>query len=417
MELEKDVIAYLQKLGPGLITGAADDDPSGIATYSQAGAQKGFGYLWVALFSLPFMVVAQEMCGRIGIVTDKGLAANIREHFPEWLLLFITGILFAANAFNIGADLGAMAEVTRLLAPALPFALLVIAFTLLSLYLMIFLTYKTYTRYLKWLSFILFTYIITAFSIRLPWKEILYSTFVPHIAFNNDSLLLISAVLGTTISPYLFFWQTSQEIEEKNLRSAIPEPASRDEIRNMRFDTWTGMSISNIVMFFIITVCAATLFSHGITNINTAADAAAALKPLAGNAAYFLFALGVIGAGLLAVPVLAGSSSYALSETLRWKLGLYRKMHEAYAFYGVIIVSVLIGLSLNFVGLDPIKALIYSAVANCLVAPIALIFVVSLSSSKKIMGEYANGWLTNVLGWLTILIMIVAGIATLVSLL
>ena len=281
--------AYFRKLGPGLTTGAADDDPSGIATYSQAGASHGFNFLWMALFTYPLMVVVQEMCARIGMITGRGLAANIREYYPKWLLYFITAILFGANAFNIGADLGAMAEATRLLFPSFPFALLVIFFTVASLGLQIFTSYKTYSKYLKWLSFALFAYIITAFTLSLDWGNILTKTVLPSLSFNKETWLLMAAILGTTISPYLFFWQTSQEVEEKIMirnnkeigETEALEQVSPEEISDMRTDVVSGMFISNLVMFFIMVVCASTLFNNGITNINSAADAAAALRPLA----------------------------------------------------------------------------------------------------------------------------------------
>ncbi len=408
------------KLGPGLTTGAADDDPSGIATYSQAGATTGFTFLWMALFTYPLMVVIQEMCARIGMVTGKGLAANIREHYPKWMLYLIAALLFGANAFNIGADLGAMAEASRLLFPTLPFAGLVVGFTILSLCLQVFMSYKTYSKYLKWLSFALFSYIITAFTITLDWGNILQSTFVPTFHFTKESWLLMAAILGTTISPYLFFWQTSQEVEEKNKNRAGAEvevEVTKQDISEMRTDVVTGMFVSNIVMFFIIVVCASTLFGQGITSIDSAADAAAALKPLVGNGASLLFAIGIIGAGLLAVPVLAGSASYAISESFKLKFGLYNKLHEATAFYGIIALSMLVGFGLNFIGLDPIKALIYSSIANCLVAPLIIILIVKMASDRGIMGQYTNKRFTTFLGWVLVLIMSVVSLGILLALL
>jgi NRAMP (natural resistance-associated macrophage protein)-like metal ion transporter len=417
--------AFFKKLGPGLTTGAADDDPSGIATYSQAGAQTGFSFLWMSLFTYPFMMVAQEMCARIGLVTGKGLAANIREHYPKWLLYLMTILLFAANAFNIGADLGAMAEATRLLFPTLPFALLVLGFTLISLGLQIFLSYHVYSKFLKWMSFALFAYIITAFLIPLDWSEVFSRTVFPRFSFTKDSWVLIAAILGTTISPYLFFWQTSQEVEEKMEHKGVllndapqeePAEVERAEITDMRVDVFTGMFVSNIVMFFIIVVCASTLFGAGITNITSAADAAAALKPFLGEGSSLIFTLGIIGAGLLAVPILAGSASYAISESLRWKFGLYHKLHEAYAFYGVIAFAMVVGFALNFIGLNPIKALIYSSVANCIVAPLALILIIKIASDKGIMGRYANNRFTTFFGWVLVAIMALASLGILVTL-
>lgn len=441
---------YWKKLGPGLTTGAADDDPSGIATYSQVGAQYGNAFSWMALFSYPLMSVVQIMCAKIGLVTSRGLAANIRLHYPRWILYVLTALLFGANAFNIGADLGAMAEATRLVFPGLPFALLVIGFTVFSLLLQIFTSYKTYASYLKWLALILFAYIFTAFMIDLDWSEIAASAIVPHMVFDKEHILIVAAILGTTISPYLFFWQTSQEVEEKILHGTaieehteviktlsaegevlgiqaitesgtvpvpVIEPVSKQDLKDMRIDVWSGMLISNLVMFFIIIVCSATLFRNGITDIKTAADAANALRPLAGNGAYLLFAIGIIGTGLLAVPILAGSTSYALAESFRWVSGLHHRLREAYAFYGVIIVSMLVGLGLNFIGLDPIKALIYSAIANCIVSPIVLIFIVRLSSRPDVMGEHANGRLARIAGWGVTILMGLVAIATCAALL
>ncbi|MES3006006.1 MAG: Nramp family divalent metal transporter [Patescibacteria group bacterium] len=413
---------YWKKLGPGLITGAADDDPSGIATYSQTGASAGPQLIWLSLFTFPLMAVIQEMCARIGMVTGRGLAANIKIYFPRPLLIICTILLFIANTFNIGADLGAMAEATRLVFPSLNQGLLVIGFTLFSLFLQIFTSYKAYAQYLKWLTIILFSYILTAFAIELDWSSLFYHLIVPHLSFDKQSLLLVAAILGTTISPYLFFWQSSQEVEEKEGKKTVNSKGQRlvDEISSadissMRIDVWTGMFVSNLVMFFIIAVCSGTLFASGITNISTAADAAAALLPLAGTGAYLLFALGIIGTGLLAVPVLAGSTSYAIAETMNWKEGLGRKFQQAQAFYWVLTAAMLVGLMLNFIGLDPIKALIYSAVANCLVAPVVLVFVVLLSGNKTLMGQWVSGRMSSAIGWLLIGIMWVVSILTVIS--
>ena len=407
-------------LGPGLTTGAADDDPSGIATYSQAGAQYGFRWLWLASFTFPLMAVAQEMCARIGLVTGRGLAANIRHHFPRQVLYFCALILFAANAFNIGADLGAMAQAVRLFVPNLAYGVLVVFFALLSLLLQIFTTYKKYARYLKFLALILVSYIFSSLMVGLPWRELFYSTIIPNLTLNRESILLVTAVLGTTISPYLFFWQTSQEVEEQilagkqSVRSRLG--ATADDIKKMRADVWSGMFFSNLVMFFIIAACAATLNKYGITNIDSAADAAAALRPLAGDGAFVLFALGIIGTGLLAIPVLAGSASYALAESFNWREGLYLKLKKAHAFYGVIIIATLLGIAFNFIGLDPIKALIYSAIANGIVAPVVLALIVLISSDRKIMGQHTNGRMTKLFGWLVTGLMALAGLAAIISL-
>jgi len=413
---------YWRLLGPGLTTGAADDDPSGITTYSQTGAQFGFGLLWLAAFTFPLMATVQEMCARLGIVTGRGLAANIRRYFPKPVLYLSTALLFTANTLNIGADLGAMAKATQLLNPHLNFGYLLLGFGIGGLGLQIFMAYEQYAKYLKYLALILLTYIVTAFVIpNFDWHTVLTKAIVPNLHLTRDSLLLICAILGTTISPYLFFWQTSQEVEEEILEGqtsvgARQASTNHKQIREMRLDVWAGMLLSNLVMFFIIAVTATTLFSHGITNIASAADAAAALRPLAGDGAYFLFALGIIGTGLLAIPVLAGSSAYAFAESFGWKHGLYRKLKSAQAFYGIIIISTMVGFALNFLGLDPIRVLIYSAVANGLVAPVILALIVMLASNKAIMGKWTNHPLTTAFGWLITIIMIVAGIAAIVSL-
>lgn len=417
----KQARRYWHILGPGLITGASDDDPSGIATYSQTGAKYGFQLLYLASFTFPMMAAVQEMCARIGLVTGRGLAYNIKKYFPKWLLYLTAVLLLIANSFNIGADLGALAKAVQLILPNLPFAFLIIAFVIISLLLQIFLPYEKYARYLKYLALILLVYVITAFTIKdFAWGEVFKNAFWPTLTFSKDQIILISAILGTTVSPYLFFWQTSQEVEEKiqegHITLAERAGATDGEIRRMRIDVWSGMFLSNLVMFFIIAVCAATLFNNGITDINSAADAADALRPLAGNSAYLLFAIGVLGTGLLAIPILAGSASYAVSESFGHKEGLYRKFKEAAFFYGIIILSMLIGLAINFIGIDPIKALIYAAVINGLVAPIVLILIVLISSNKNIMGERANSRLATAVGWLITAIMILAGAATIIFL-
>lgn len=411
---------YWQGLGPGLTTGASDDDPSGIATYSQAGAQYGFGLLWMAIFTFPLMSFVQEMCARIGLVTGRGLAGNIRLHFPRRLLFLCALLLFGANAFNIGADLGAMAKAVQLLYPKFNFIPLVVGFTALCLGMQIFLDYGRYARYLKWLALVLLAYVASALMANLDWSIVLRNAVVPKITFDKNQILLICAILGTTISPYLFFWQTSQEVEDAILAGKKSVHARRGsnaaEIRKMRVDVWSGMLLSNVVMFFIIAACGAILFPRGITNITSAAQAAEALRPFAGNSSALLFAIGIIGTGLLAIPVLAGSTSYALSEAFRWREGLNRPLSQAPAFYGIIIISMLAGLGMNFIGLDPIKALIYSAIANGIVAPVILVCIVILSSNKKIMGHWVNSRPVTWIGWFVIAVMSVAGIAAIISL-
>src|SRR3989338_7625479 len=336
---------YWKSLGPGLTTGAADDDPSGITTYSQAGAQFGFNFLWLAPYTFPLMAVVQEMCARIGLVTGRGLAANIRQYYPKWVLYIATMLLFAANTLNIGADLGAMAKASQLLFPHFSFITMILGFTIITLALQIFTTYEKYAKYLKWLALVLLSYVFSALTVDINWNEALQKAIIPTIVFSKDQIFLITAVLGTTISPYLFFWQTSQEVEEQILEGKTTlklrqEETTKQEVINMRTDVWSGMFLSNLVMFFIIAACGATLFSHGIRNITTAEQAAQALRPIAGERTYLLFALGIIGTGMLAVPILAGSASYALSESFSWKFVLYRTFKQAHAFYGIIIASV-----------------------------------------------------------------------------
>jgi NRAMP (natural resistance-associated macrophage protein)-like metal ion transporter len=418
LKLAKKGRKYWHMLGPGLTTGASDDDPSGIATYSQTGAQYGYQLLWLAGFTFPLMSIVQEMCARIGLVTGRGLAGNIRLHFSKKIMYGSALLLLAANTFNIGADLGAMAKATQLIWPGLSFGLAVLGFTVLSLVLQIFTPYVRYARYLKWLALVLLAYVVSALLAHLNWGDVFMHAIVPTISFNRDQIVLICAILGTTISPYLFFWQTSQEVEEKIMHGQTTlaqrqSGASASEIKDMRVDVWSGMFLSNLVMFFIIAACGALLFPNGITQITSAAEAAEALRPFAGDASYVLFAVGIIGTGMLAIPVLAGSSSYALSESFRWREGLYRNLKQAYAFYGVIIISLLVGLGINFIGLDPIKALIYAAVANGVLAPIILFLIVRISSSKKIMGNWVNRRSTTMIGWGVTGLLAVAGVAAL----
>lgn len=412
---------YWLMLGPGLTTGASDDDPSGIATYSQTGAQFGFNLLWLAPWTFPLMAVVQEMCARIGLVTGRGLAGNIRVFYNKRVLYICTLLLFAANTFNIGADLGAMAKAVQLLNPHLNFGWLVVGMAIFSLLLQIFTPYAKYARYLKWLALILLSYILSAVLAHPNWRSVLVHGFVPHIEWSKEQILLICAILGTTISPYLFFWQTSQEVEEQVLEGKLTVKDRRhteaDEVKSMRIDVWTGMLLSNLVMFFIIAAAGGILFPHGITHIQSAAQAAEALRPFAGNATYFLFAIGIIGTGLLAIPVLAGSSSYALAESLRWKEGLYRDLGQAKAFYGIIIISMVVGLGMNFIGLDPIKALIYAAIGNAIVAPVIIYFIVRISSSKHFMGGWANKKYVTAIGWLVFVLMLGAAGAAIYSVL
>lgn len=412
---------YWHMLGPGLTTGASDDDPSGIATYSQAGAKFGYHYLWLSSWTFPLAAIVQEMCARIGLVTGRGLAGNIRLFFNQQTLYVCAFLLFIANTVNIGADLGAMAKAAQLLNPQLSFGWLVVGFSLFSLFLQIFTPYAKYARYLKWLALVLLAYIFSALLAHLNWQDVLSHAFIPHMSFTAESLFILCAILGTTISPYLFFWQTSQEVEEQIQQGKLTQHERRTatapgDIKNMRIDVWSGMFLSNLVMFFIIAACGGILYSNGVTDIKSAAQAAEALRPFAGEATYWLFALGIIGTGMLALPVLAGASSYALSESFRWRNGLYRPLKQAHAFYGIIIISLVAGMALNFLGFDPIKALIYSAFLNGLVAPVILAMIVVISSDKDVMGRWVNKPLTKLFGWSITLVMAFVGIGGIVSL-
>lgn len=423
MPLTKRVGKFWHQLGPGLTTGAADDDPSGIATYSQTGSRYGYQLLWLAIFTFPFMTIVQEMCARIGLVTGRGLATNIRLHFPRWVLYLCAGLLFFANTLNIGADLGAMAAATQLISPQMGFGLLLIIFTVVTLLLQLFTSYARYARILKWLSLALLAYVFTALTLRdINWAEVLRGIFIPSLSVSREQIILLCGIFGTTISPYLFFWQTSQEVEEEILEGKTTIAARRAEvnathIHDMRTDVWSGMLFSNLVMFFIILACGAVLHTAGITNITSAAEAAEALRPFAGSGATLLFAAGVVGIGLLAVPVLAGSAAYAITESFRWKEGLYRKLKDAYAFYGVIVLSTIAGLGLHFFGLNPIKALIFAAVANGLVAPIVLVLIVRLASDGRIMGTFVNSRVIQIFGWLITGIMVLVALAAIIAVL
>ncbi len=413
---------FIQRLGPGFITGASDDDPSGIATYSQTGAMFGYAQLWTALFSLPFMAVIQEMCGRIGLVTGKGLSSIIRHHFSKKFLFFTIALLLIANTINIGADLGAMASTLELFLP-LPFNILLILITGLTLSLEIFVPYVQYTKYLKYFALSLFTYVFVVFIVKQDWEQIMISTLMPKVVLTKAYLMNIVAILGTTISPYLFFWQANEEVEEEvaqgkltTMGQGVPRVTNKD-IRFLRVDTVIGMFFSNVIMFFIMTSAASTLFVKGLFNIETATQAAQALKPLAGDGAYILFALGILGVGLLAVPVLAGSASYALSEALGWKEGLYRKFNQAHGFYGIIIVATILGLTINFFGVSPFSLLYYTAIINGVCAPILIFTVLKIANDQAIMGKHTNSKIVNIVGLFIGAVMALAAILLLATLL
>lgn len=416
---------FLRMLGPGLITGAADDDPSGIATYAQTGAQFGYGQLWTAIFMLPFQTAIQEACARIGAVTGKGLVAVTKEYYSKKIVYFVILLVLVANTINIGADIGAMAAATQLVVP-INFVFLTLGFTIFVLVLEIFTSYKVYARILKYLSLALISYPITVFMVSQPWLTLLKATFVPHFEFSFAFLFIITGVLGTTISPYMFFWQSSEEVEEEK-EIGIYKIHSRPSlmkrfIRDLRVDTVLGMIASEVATWSIIVVAATVLNTHGITDIKTSADAAKALEPLvssfpnSGFWAKLIFSSGIIGLGLLAVPVLSGSASYAVSEAFNWKEGLNLKLKKAHGFYGVITVATLIGLLINFVGIDPVKALVFAAVFNGVVA-VPLIFLISkIASNEKIMGQYKSGKLSKIFVGLTFAGMAAAAIAMFLTL-
>ncbi len=395
---------FLKALGPGIVTGAADDDPSGIATYSQIGAQFGFAMLWTMLFSYPLMAGIQEISAWIGRVSGVGIAGNIRRHYSAIVLYPLVGLLLIANVINLGADLGAMGAALQLVAGG-PALLYTVAFGVISVIGAVALPYKQYAEYLKWTTLILFVYAATALTVRFPLMPVMIGTFIPSLSFSNSYLTALTAVLGTTISPYLFFWQASVEVEEqraapheKPLKQAPRQaPAQLDR---MRGDTYLGMAFSNVIAFFIILDTAAVLHAHGITDIQTGAQAAEALRPLAGELAFLLFSIGVIGTGLIAIPVLAGSSAYALSEALKWPIGLERKLHRARGFYGILAVATLIGVALNFIGLNPIKALFWSAVINGVAAVPIMITMMLMTGNEKITGGLRLPTLQRVVGWI-----------------
>ena len=405
----------LKVLGPGLITGASDDDPSGIATYSQVGAQFGYRLSWVMLFSWPLMCAIQEISARIGRVTGRGIAGNLRRHYPRSIGYPIVLLVVVANVINLGADLGAMGAGLKLLIGG-PALLYVAAFGLVTVLLEVFSRYSRYVSVLKWLTLSLFAYVAVALVVHIPWETVAANLFVPHITRSGAYLTAVVAILGTTISPYLFFWQAEEEVEEIRERphakplSRAPEQA-RAEFGRIRIDTYIGMGLSNLVALFIILTAAATLNANGITDIQTSAQAAEALRPVAGRFAFFVFALGIIGTGMLALPVLAGSSAYALGETFGWHVGLARKPARAKAFYGCIAVATLLGVLLNFSPIDPIKALFWSAVINGVVAVPVMVLMMLMSSNRAVMGDFRLPPILRIVGWLATAIMAAAAIA------
>ena len=402
----------LKKLGPGLITGAADDDPSGIATYSQAGAQFGYGMLWSVLFTYPLMVGIQVVSARIGRVTGHGLAANIRQYYPRWLVYALVSLLVVANTINIAADLGAMAAALQLIAGGRAHVYVVL-FAAGSLLLQIFVPFPRYAPILKWLTMALFAYVGTIFLVDVPWSEVARGTLLPSVRFDSAYLVTLVAVFGTTISPYLFFWQASQEVEEQRAAPGqeplivAPGQAKRN-LRRIAVDTYIGMGFSNLVAFFIMLTTAVTLHVHGVTDIQTSAQAAEALRPIAGDFAFMLFAAGIVGTGLLAVPVLAGSAAYAVAETFEWRIGLGLPLLEARGFYAILSAATLLGVAMNFSSIDPIKALIWSAVINGVISVPIMAVMMLMAVRPEIMGQFVVKRRLKWLGWLATAVMAAA---------
>ncbi len=407
---------FLSRFGPGLITGASDDDPSGIGTYTQAGASLGFATLWTAVVTLPLMIVVQHICAKIGMVSGRGLAGVLHKYYPRWLLYPTVLGLVVANTINAGADIAAIAAAINMFLPV-PIKVMVIPIAIAIVVLQVWGSYHLIVRVFKWLTITLFGYIIAAFLARPDWSEVLAATFIPHIRSDGQYVTTLVAILGTTISPYLFFWEASEEVEEEVAegRTTIESRlgATDAELRSEKFDTVVGMLFCNLVFYFVILAAASTLHVAGMTEIDSATEAAQALRPLAGDLATVLFAVGLIGAGLLAVPVLTGSAAYAVAETFGWRSGLDEKPRHAKKFYAVIACSTLVGVLIDFVGIDPISALFWTAVINGVVAPPLLVVVMLIANNKKVMGKRTNGPLTNLIGWLAAAVMFAAAIGML----
>jgi NRAMP (natural resistance-associated macrophage protein)-like metal ion transporter len=404
-------------LGPGLITGAADDDPSGISTYSVAGAAYGYSTLWIALLTFPLMASIQLMCARLGMVTGRGLAAAVRMHYPRWVLWGSCSILVVANIINIGADLGGMAEATQLIT-GIRALIWIPVYAMLIIGLLIWSSYKLITRIFKWMTLVLFAYVFASFYAHVDWRHALAVTFVPHLEWSRGFLAVLVAILGTTISPYLFFWQAAEEVEEGRTKGrglADRKNATAADLRSARADTMVGMFFSNFIMYFIILTTAATLHAHGQTDITTARQAAEALRPLAGNGAYLLFTMGLIGTGMLGVPVLVGSCAYAVAEGAVWRGSMADKPRSAPKFYAVMTVAMALGLVLNYSGFNAVKMLFWSAVINGLLAPPLILLVILLTSSQKVMGKRANPPLLKYLGWATFGVMTAAAVGMIIT--
>jgi NRAMP (natural resistance-associated macrophage protein)-like metal ion transporter len=408
---------FFSDLGPGLVTGCADDDPSGISTYSMAGAVFGYALLWTALISFPLMVSVQMMCGRLGMVTGRGLAGVIRRRYSKWILWGACSLLIVANVVNIAADLGGMADATQMVTGvnALVWTPL---YTALIVSFLFWSSYRQIARIFKWITLVLLAYVITAFFAGVDWHHALLATLIPHPVWSRDYVEVLVGILGTTISPYLFFWQASQEVEEERAMGrplAQRRGATAEELRGLRVDVITGMFASNFIMYFIILTTSASLHAHGVVKIDTAKEAAEALRPLAGNAAYLLFTLGLIGTGMLGVPVLAGSCAYAIAEASAWRGSLERKPRGAKKFYSVLGVAMLLGLAINYVGLNAVKMLFWSAVTNGILAPPLILLILLLTSDRTVMGDQVSPMLERTLGWATFALMTAAAVAMLIA--
>ena len=404
------LISSWKKLGPGLVTGASDDDPSGIATYSQAGAAFGLATLWTAIIAFPLMAAIQQMCARIGLVTSQGLTGTLKKHYPRPILYLMLLFSFPAIVMNIGADIAGMGAVGNLLFPSIDASFFSVLFTIILLGLIIYLPYQKIASVLKYLCIVMLVYFVVPFLYKQDLTEILKATFIPTIRFDKDFIAMLVGILGTTISPYLFFWQASVEVEEmKNRRTHLI--VNKKIIHEINQDVDFGMTISGFVMFFIILTTGTVLYKGGIHQIDTVEQAAMALKPLAGDLAYLLFAFGVIGTGLIAIPVLSGSISYIITETFGWEQGLDKKFHEAKGFYIIIAISLILGLSLNYIGITPIQSLIYTAILYGMTAPVLIAIILHISNNKKIMGVNVNGRISNILGFMALIIMTVAAVA------
>ncbi len=403
------LLHFFRSLGPGLVTGASDDDPSGIATYSQAGAQFGLATLWTALLTFPLMATVQEMCARIGMVTSQGLTTTLRSHYPKWILWIMILFSFPAVVLNIGADIAGMGAAANLVLPRIPPYVFTIGFTVMITAAIIYFPFQKIASVLKWLCITLLVYLAIPFFSHIDWAQVLVNTFVPHIAFTKDYISMIVAILGTTISPYLFFWQATMEAEDvkKKGKTIVVD---KQMLTTMRNDVNGGMFFSNLVMFFVILTCGSVLYPNGIHQLTTIEQAAGALRPIAGEASYLLFALGIIGTGLLAIPVLTGSISYMIAETFGWQEGLDLNFLQAKPFYAVIIVSLLIGLVINYTGISPMDGLLYTAILYGVTSPVLIVIVLHIGNNQKIMGDRINKQRSNILGWITFALMTIGAL-------